>query len=104
MFFTEDDLRAIITWAVWRTSRSLGIIGDEDLVPHDAVQMISASKGHRDALQELADAYSAWYEFHLQIFKAEKTGNLSTAETAQLIQLIDRREAAKQALLAITTV
>ena len=102
MYFTEDDLRGIIAWAVWRTSRSLGIIGDEDLVPNDAVHIISASKGHREALEELENAYSDWYRFHLQIFKDGKTGNLSATETTQLHGLIARREAAKNALLTIT--
>ncbi len=103
MLFTEDDLRSIVMWAVWRTSRSLGIIDDnEPYAPLDAVAIISASKGHKDALEEFAAAYEEWYKFHLDIFKEGKSGNLSSTETASLIRLIQRRDDAKKALIDIT--
>ena len=105
MFFTEDELRMVVAWAVWRTSRSLGVISDdEEYAPIDAVSIISQSKGHREALKEFADAYCAWYQFHLEIFRQGKSGNLSSQETHALDQLIDRRDAARQALIDITPV
>ena len=103
MYFTEDELRLVVAWARWRTARSLGIIGDDDLlVPVDAVAAISASKGHLDALQELADAYGAWYGFHLGVFRAGRSGSMTPAEHAELDGLIDRRDRAKQALVDLT--
>ena len=84
-----------------------GIVGDtltEDdaYAPADAVEMISASKGHRDALSEFAAAYVAWYEFHLEIYKAGKSGNLSAGESDALQALIERRDRARKALVEIT--
>lgn len=105
MFFTEDELRMVVAWAVWRTSRSLGIIGDdEEDAPIDAVAIISHSKGHREALKEFADAYCAWYQFHLEIYRQGKSGNLSSHETRALDQFIDRRDVARKALIDITPV
>ncbi|WP_156427334.1 hypothetical protein [Novosphingobium sp. Fuku2-ISO-50] len=105
MFFTEDELRMVVAWAVWRTSRSLGIISDDvEYAPVDAVAIISHSKGHREALTEFADAYCAWYQFHLEIYRQGKSGNLSSQETDELRQLIDRRDAARRALIDITPV
>ncbi len=103
MYFTKEDLRAIILWAIYRTSRSLGIISfDDEMEPQDAVAAISASKGHLAALEELAKAYGDWYAFHLAIYKSGKSAALSRAEADELEQLILRRDQAKQALLAIT--
>ncbi len=105
MHFTKEDLERIIHWATYRTARSLGIIGDdEEFCPEDAVEIIFQLKGHKDALVELADAYQAWYGFHLDIYKAGKSGNLSNDERVTLDRLIFRREEAKRALLAITPV
>lgn len=103
MFFTQEDLDRLIMWAVWRTSRSLGIIGDDEpFAPQDAVQMIAASKGHIDALRAFVDAYVDWYAFHVAIYKAGKSGSLSPGESQQLVQLVERREQAKQTLMDIT--
>ena len=105
MYFTEDELRMVVAWAVWRTSRSLGIISDdEEYAPIDAVAIISQSKGHLEALNEFADAYCAWYQFHLEIYRQGKSGNLSSQESDALDQLIDRRDAARKALVNITPV
>ncbi|PTS77530.1 hypothetical protein DBR17_13485 [Sphingomonas sp. HMWF008] len=103
MYFTEEELKLVVGWARWRTLRSLGIVEDDDLyAPADALDMLAAVKGHRDALDEFAAAYVAWYQFHLEIYKAGKSGNLSTSESAVLDGLIERRERARHTLIKIT--
>jgi hypothetical protein len=105
MYFTEDDFRAVFAWALYRTSLSLGIIDvGETIAPKDAIDIISQSKGHKEALNELADAYGEWYSFHLEIYKAGKSGKLNPNETDKLNKLISRRAAARDALLAVTPV
>jgi hypothetical protein len=104
MIFTKEHLNMVKQWALWRTSKSLGLTNDDDLVPADAVKVISDSKGHKAALDEVAESYEAWYAFHLKIYKAGKSGSLSPEENEELIKLIDRRENSKEALLAITPV
>jgi hypothetical protein len=64
--------------------------------------MLSASKGHHDALAEFAAAYVAWYEFHLEIYKAGKSGDLSASESDTLHGLIQRRDDARKALVELT--
>jgi hypothetical protein len=104
MIFTDTELRQVIAWSEWRTAKSLGIIDEDDVFfdREDAVAIISQLKGHRDALQRLADAYGAWYAFHLEIYKAGKSGNLSADESAKLVRLTGERKAAKDALIALT--
>lgn len=103
MYFTNEELKMIVAWATWRTLRSLGIVTEDDAyAPADAVEMISASKGHREALSEFEAAYVAWYEFHLEIYKAGKSGNLSASEYDALQALIERRDRARKALVEIT--
>jgi hypothetical protein len=103
VYFTDEDLKMVVAWATWRTLRSLGIVTEDDpYAPADAVELISASKGHHDALSELAAAYVAWYEFHLEIYKAGKSGNLSASESERLQTLIERRDRARKALVEIT--
>ena len=103
MFFTEDDLRSIIEWARWRTCVSLGIAVDDDIFSlPDALETISALKGHKDALDEFSAAYQEWFKFHLDIFKANRSGQLSSVETATLDRLKLRRDTAKKALIDIT--
>lgn len=103
MIFTEEILRQVIAFAILRTSKSLGIVdADETDVPDNVIDLIAASTGHKDALNEFVAAYEAWYKFHLEIYKAGKSGNLSAAENDELIRLIARRDVARKALLAIT--
>lgn len=103
MIFTEEILRQVIAFAILRTSKSLGIVGaDETDMPDNVIDLIAASTGHKDALDEFVAAYQAWYKFHLEIYKAGKSGKLSASENDELIGLIDRRDAARKALLAIT--
>ena len=105
MYFTEEDLRNVIAWAIYRTSISLGIISKDDPMPlEDAVEFIARSKGHREAVAELADAYSEWYLFHLEIYKSGKSGQLSLEEQNKLLGLIQRRDNAKDNLMRITPV
>lgn len=105
MYFTEEDLRNVIAWAIYRTSISLGIISKDDPLPlNDVVEIIAKSKGHREALAEFADAYSEWYLFHLEIYRAGKSGNLSLEEQNKLLGLIQRRDNAKDNLLQMTPV
>ena len=103
MIFTEEILRQVIAFAILRTSKSLGIVGADEIdVPDNVIDLISLSTGHRDALDEFVAAYEAWYKFHLEIYKAGKSGKLSASEDAELVRLIGRRDAARKALLAIT--
>ena len=103
MIFTEEILRQVIAFAILRTSKSLGIVdADETDVPDNVIDLIAASTGHKDALNEFVAAYEAWYKFHLEIYKAGKSANLSASENDELIRLIARRDAARRALLAIT--
>ena len=105
MLFTEEDLRNIIAWAIYRTSISLGIISKDDPMPlEDAVEIIAGLKGHREALVEFADAYSEWYLFHLEIYKSGKSGQLSLEEQNKLLGLIQRRDNAKDTILQMTPV
>ena len=100
--FTSQNLHDIAAWAMWRTTQSLGIIEKDDLsAPENAVDLLSASKGHKDALQEFANAHGEWYEFHLEMYKAGTNGNLSQDEHAHLKRLDDRRHAARDALMAM---
>jgi|GEM_PF-2172077 len=103
MIFTEQILREVIAFAVLRTSKSLGIVDAyETDVPDDVIDLIAASTGHKTALDEFVAAYEAWYGFHLKIYKTEKSGRLSPSEMEELVGLIERRDAARNALLAIT--
>ncbi len=103
MIFTKEHLTDLIAWATYRTSRSLGIVPEEDTMAiEDMVDLISLSKGHRDALQEFVDAYCDWWLFHFQIFSAGNSGKMTPAEIASLTPLILRRDNARAALLALT--
>ncbi|MDH7794900.1 MULTISPECIES: hypothetical protein [unclassified Beijerinckia] len=106
MIFTKEILRQVIAWSVLKASKSLGIIGkdeDESSLPENVLELISVSPNHIDALTKFATAYQDWYAFHLEIYKAGKSGNLSPSEETQLLSLIDRRDAARKALVEITS-
>ncbi|WP_413993311.1 hypothetical protein ACMDCR_15215 [Labrys okinawensis] len=104
MIFTEEILRQVIAWAMLKTSKSLGIIGDDETsLPDNVLELIGVSPNHADALVEFADAYQDWYAFHLGIYKAGKSGNLSHSEQAELLALIGRRDTARKALVEITS-
>lgn len=103
MIFTEEVLRQLIAWAQWRTQRSLGIIKEEDpALPADVLEQIASRTGHYAALQAFVEAYSDWFAFHLRIFQAGKQGNLSAAESAELVMLSNRRDEARADLVEIT--
>lgn len=104
MIFTEEILRQVIAFAIWKTSKTLGIVTDDDpALPDGAIDLIAASTGHKDALDEFVAAYEAWYKFHLEIFKQGKSGQLSPSENQELIDLIARRDCARENLVAMTS-
>lgn len=104
MIFTEELVRQVIAWAMLKTSKSLGIIGDDEpYLPAEVLDLISVSPDHAKTLEDFAEAYREWYEFHLVIFKAGESGNLSPAEQSQLLVLIKRRDAAHKALVETTS-
>lgn len=103
MIFTGEILRQVIAFAILKTSKSLGIVDvHENDLPDNAIELIAQTTGHRDALEEFVAAYEAWYKFHLRIYKADKSGRLSTSENDELTRLINRRDAARKALQQIT--
>jgi hypothetical protein len=103
LIFTEEILRQVIAFATWKTAKSLGIVTDEDpALPDGVVELISASTGHKGALEEFVAAYEAWYKFHLEIYKDGKSGRLSPSEYQELNDLIARRDRARKNLIAIT--
>lgn len=102
LYYTEDILRAFITWATKRTLYSLGVTNDDEIDPLVAAEIIAVSPDHTSALLELANAYIAWYSFHLGLERTGEARDLSHDENNELNALIMRRDAAKQAFLAIT--
>lgn len=104
MVITPEMFQAIIAWAVWRTSRALGIIDADDALwsPEEAIASIMHSPAHSAALIAFADAYGDWYAYHLKIFNAGQSGNLTHEQNAEVVRLIGKRDATRQALLAIT--
>ena len=103
MYFTAQELNLIISWAIMRTAVSLGIISsDEEPPTADIIEQIALVKGHRETIDKFARAYGEWYQFHLEIYKAGKAGNLSAGEISRLAQLIESRDRARQELVAIT--
>jgi hypothetical protein len=103
MIFTKEILRQVIAFAILKTSKSLGIVDvHENDLPVNAIDQIAQVTGHIDALYDFVEAYEAWYKFHLEIYKADKSGRLSTRENGELTRLINQRDAARKALQQIT--
>ncbi|MDQ1184199.1 hypothetical protein [Agrobacterium larrymoorei] len=103
MIFTKEMLDQVYANAIIRAAKSIASDGDlTGYLPEDIVKVISQSERHKEAVVDLIAAYQDWYHFHLTIYEAGKSGNLSAGENAKLLELIDRRDAAKSKLLAIT--
>jgi hypothetical protein len=102
MYFTQKELQMIITWAAYRAVQSLGIPTD-DLEHDDVVTTLAENKGHFAIVSELATAYTEWYEYSFALYKNDRYGNLTSAETTKLEGLMSRRDKAKKAFLDATT-
>lgn len=55
------------------------------------------------ALDESVAAYEAWFKCHLEGYKQGKFGQLSPSKNQELIDLIARRDRARENLAAMTS-
>jgi len=103
MVVTRDVARTVLAWADLRTAKALGLVEEDDMaVPPYVAALIAASPAHATALQEFKHAYAAWWHFHAKIDVEEKSGQLSQTEDAELLRLIDERDAKRQTLIDLT--
>ena len=103
MVVTRNIVRMVLAWAELRTAKALGLVEEDDTaVPLYVATLIAASTLHATALRDFRRAYSAWWLFHAKIDAEEKSGQLSQAENAELLRLIDDRDAKRQALIDLT--
>ncbi len=103
MVVTRNMVRMVLAWAELRTAKALGLVEEDDeAVPPYVVSLIAASPAHATALREFKRAYAAWWRFHAKIDAEEKASQLSPAEYAELLRLIDDRDARRQVLIDST--
>ncbi len=104
MVVDRDLARKVLAWAELRTAQGLGLVGEDDMAgPPDVAALVAASPAHASALREFKRAYAAWWDFHAKIDADGKSGQLSSAEDAELLRLIDDRDARRQTLIDLTT-
>ncbi len=104
LIVTRAIARMVLAWAELRTAKALGLAeADETTLPPYVATLIAASPAHEAALGKFKHAYAAWWRFHAEIDAVNKAGQLSPAEDAELLRLIDERDAAREALIDLTT-
>jgi len=100
MVVTRNTVRMVLAWAELAAAKALGLLGEDDMaaLPHVAA-LIAVSPAHATALLEFRRAYADWWRFHAKIDAEKRSGQLSPAEDAELLRLIDERDATRQALI-----
>lgn len=100
LFITENDVKQLEQFAALSAANKLKIKDAEWKTSTELVELISQIKPELAAsLEAFILAYRNWYNFHVQIDKAGKQGNLNQKETEELNQLMERRDDTRNVLI-----
>ncbi len=100
LWFTENDMKNFLGEIVRITSNRLKVKDWEWLYPTELLEQIKEKNAEvHSKLEAFFAAYRSWHAFHVKIDSEGKSGKLSSAENAELMSLIEKRDSSRKALM-----
>ncbi len=100
MKITEEDVKEMTRFIARNISRKLKV-SDPDFksIPELINEIQTLDSVTFMIMDNFLKTYHEWYNFHKRIDKEEKQGNLSSAETEELAELIQGRDITRKELM-----
>jgi hypothetical protein len=100
MAFTPSEFQQVKFFVCLSVANKL-LIPNAEFKSSEALQnkISTANPGLGQALSKFLTTYNQWYQFHLDIDAAQKSGTLSSVETAEHVRLVEARDGARTALI-----
>ena len=100
MLLTRNEMIGLIAFAIRKTAFTVGI-KDADWKSTDELlaEIQVKDVDTYGLLSQFIDAYSEWFAFHEDVERQGKSGNLSENEQRILVQKVQTKEDARQAIL-----
>lgn len=100
MLLTRNEMIGLITFAIRKTATTIGIKDADWKSTDELLAEIQAKDADTcNLLNQFIEAYSQWFAFHEDIEHLGKSGNLSSNEQQLLVQKVQTKEDARQAIL-----
>jgi hypothetical protein len=101
MVISDLEVVGLLQFAVRHTGTKLGISNvDWKSIPEllDEIQAIDLETNN--LLRAFLNTYIDWFHFHQQIDRLGKSGHLDNTEQAELVELVTKRNATRDAVIA----
>lgn len=100
LVFGPSEFRQVKHWVCLSVASKLRISDAEFKPAEELRQLISSKDPHvGNALAEFLTVYDQWYQFHMDVEAAGKSGRLNAAETEQLVSLVQNRDHQREVLI-----